>query len=102
MYEQVLDADRDGKVTLRDLEARAVEYLCSNTLISSISSSSGYKGSYKKQQEVTTDYQNYNSNANYSSYSNYEDSNPISSGYGKETVKYSEYSQNSYEPKYQT
>ena len=47
-YGQVLDADKDGKVTLRDLEAKAVEYLCSNTLISSISANSNYQPTYKK------------------------------------------------------
>lgn len=39
-YEQVLDYNRDGKVTLEDLEAKAIEYLTTNTLISTIQGSS--------------------------------------------------------------
>lgn len=86
-----MDADRDGKVTLKDLEARAAEYLCSNTLISSIQNS--LQSSFKK-----SDIQDQNQNKyGVSQTANYQTS--YSQPSSAQPINYTQYSQNTYASK---
>jgi hypothetical protein len=73
-----LDADKDGKVTLKDLESKAVEYLCSNTLVSSISAGTNIQPTYKKfELDSKPQYSSVGDFSNYSQ-SQYSESNQVS------------------------
>lgn len=109
-YEQVLDADKDGKVTLRDLEARAVEYLCSNTLTSTISASSNSQSLYKKLEtesiprkaEISSYAQSsYSESSQGVSYGQYGQNSYGANGYGGKDVDTGSYNYN-YKSSFQT
>jgi sorbitol-specific phosphotransferase system component IIC len=55
-YAEVLDANRDGQVTLADLETLAVQYLCGPGVLSAHSFDNAYKKPKYEASNVSTSY----------------------------------------------